>query len=295
MTQFDLQCDPSPLETEESRLPNFLYIGTSKAGSTWLYHVLAHHPGVFIAPCKGAYFFDNHFQNGLDWYRELFRRAEAQPVVGEISHSYLHSPDAAERIAQIMPGAKLMVCLREPVERAFSDYLDSVKNGRFAGTFAEALEANAALLERGAYATHLARYLEVFPREQIHAAMFDDLQADPQKFADDLFAFLDVEPCQLTATMCQKMMPAARPRVRWFNQFAKRIARGCERVGLSQLRGRAKRSRWLRHLLYRPYAVSEMPRMDDRIQRKLKAHFRDEALRLDELLGTDCSQRWDYN
>ncbi|MDH3718046.1 MAG: sulfotransferase domain-containing protein [Planctomycetota bacterium] len=295
MTQLDVQCESASLQTREARLPNFLYIGTSKAGSTWIYHVLAQHSRVFIAPCKGAYFFDNHFQNGLEWYHDFFRRAGDEPVIGEISHSYLHSPDAAERIAQIMPAAKLMVCLRDPVQRAFSDYLDSVKNGRFAGTFTEALQTNASLLERGAYATHLARYLEDFGREQIHAAMFDDLQADPQKFADDLFAFLQVEPYRLTATMRQKMMPAARPRLRWFNRLAKRVARGCERVGLSQVRGRAKRSRWLRDLLYRPYATSELPRMDDQIQRDLKEQFRDEVLRVDELLGTNCFQRWGYD
>jgi hypothetical protein len=95
--------------------------------------------------------------------------------------------------------------------------------------------------------------------------------------------------------MRRKMMPAARPRVRWFNQLAKRVARGCERVGLSQLRGRAKRSHWLRHLLYRPYASSELPRMDDRIQQQLKEHFRDEVLRVDELLSTSCCERWGYN
>ena len=66
---------------------------------------------MFMAPCKGTYFFDNHCDRGFDWYRQQFCRAKDESVIGEISHSYLYSPVTAARIAESMPNAKLMVCL----------------------------------------------------------------------------------------------------------------------------------------------------------------------------------------
>lgn len=275
-----------------SRLPNCLYIGTSKAGSTWIYQVLAAHPQVFMAPAKGVYYFDNHFDRGLDWYRDHFQGAGDEAVIGEISHGYLYSRDAADRIRQILPDAKLLVCLRNPIERAFSAYLDLVKNGLFSGTFADSLKDNPSLLDRGDYATYLEMYLQRFPRAQLHVALFDDLKAAPQRFADDLFTFLSLPGYELKAAMRQKMMPAARPRSRRAAQAAKRIARACERLGWGGIRGRAKRSHWVRNLLYRPYAEGERPTMDDEIQQMLKDHFRPEVRRLDQLLGTELAQRW---
>ena len=123
-----------------SGLPNFLYIGTSKAGSTWLYDVLNHHPDVFMAPGKGLYFFSAHYERGLDWYGSHFAAAAGQRIRGEVSHGYLYDEKACERMAAMDPELKLMVCLREPVDRAFSEYLDGVKNGRVDGSFELQLE-----------------------------------------------------------------------------------------------------------------------------------------------------------
>ncbi len=73
----------------ERRLPDFLYIGTSKAGSTWLFNTLAIHPEVHLASSKGLYFFDQHYDRGIDWYLDQFGGAGDARAMGEISHSYL--------------------------------------------------------------------------------------------------------------------------------------------------------------------------------------------------------------
>lgn len=294
MIDLATKSDPETRPPAASRLPNFLYIGTSKAGSTWLYHVLAEHPDVFIAPGKGAYFFDHHYERGWEWYRQQFHHAGDAAVVGEISHSYLFSDEAARRIAETLSGCKLMVCLREPVERAFSAYLDTVKNGQFSGSFEEALEQNPSLIDRGRYATHLSRYFELFPRDRCHVAIFDDLKADPQRFANELFAFLGIAPRELPAAKRRKVMPAARPRSRAVAQLAKRFARLADRVGFRGLRGRVKRSRWVRNLLYRPYRADELPQMDPATRQRLRETFRNEVARLDEMVGTNLRERWNY-
>ena len=281
-------------ESAATLLPNFIYIGTSKAGSTWIYRFLAAHPDVYVAPGKGAYYFDQHFDRGVGWYSEQFQRSQGKPAVGEISHSYLSSPESAKRIAALLPSVKLLVCLREPVERAFSAYMDSVKNLRFEGTFDEALDANPSLLERGAYGQHLQRYLALFPREQLHIAIFDDLRSRPQQFANQLCDFLQVECRSLAAADHQRMMPAAEPRSRSISKVVKRLARSADKMGMRGFRGRVKRSRFIRNLLYRPLRENEMPAISMATREKCRDHFRPEIEQVDELLGIGLRERWGY-
>jgi hypothetical protein len=275
-------------------MPDFIYIGTSKAGSTWIYNVLAAHPDVYISPGKGTYFFDQHFERGVDWYASQFSRAGDKTNVGEIAHSYLSSPEAAERVAELLPDVKLVVCLRDPVDRAFSAYMDSVKNGRFEGTFEAALEANPSLLARGTYAVHLERYLACFSREQLHVAVFDDLKSVPQHFADGLYEFIGLERRLLAASDRKKMMPAAEPRSRFVTRYVKRAARAADKIGLRNLRGRIKRSRSVRNLLYRPLKSSEIPSVHPDTEQRCRDHFREDIRRLDELFGMSLVERWNY-
>jgi hypothetical protein len=274
-------------------MPNFLYIGTSKAGSTWLFNALAVHPEVFLASNKGLYYFDTHFDKGADWYLDHFTGASDRPAVGEISHSYLSSPEAPARIEQLNPRMRLLVCLREPVDRAFSDYLDLVKNGQFDGPFDAALEQFPRLVDRGRYATHLRRYLEHFPRELLCVQLFDDLKANAQAYADSVFDFLQVDRIELPAAALKRRMPAGKPRNAALAAAAKAASRAVKRLGLRRLRSRVKRSVALREALYQPYS-SDRPTADPTVAAGLRQVFAPEVEALDELLGLPVSQRWGY-
>jgi hypothetical protein len=275
-------------------LPNFLYIGTSKAGSTWIYDVLARHPDVYMAPGKGLYFFSTHYERGLDWYRAQFEGATGQRGVGEVSHTYLYCEAACERIAAALPDVKLLVSLREPVDRAFSDYLDAVKNGKIAGGFEAAIEREPAFLEISRYATYLLPYLRRFGRERIHVGLFEELGRDPQEFARAIFRFLGVAEIELAPRQRERMMPAGRPRSPGLAQLAKRASHAARALGLRGLRGRAKRSRAVRNLLYRPYAREERPSPRPETRERLWESFRGEVRALDALLGTSFAARWGY-
>lgn len=277
-----------------TRLPNFLYIGPNKSGSTWIYDVLERHPDVYMAPGKGLHFFSSHYQRGLDWYASHFDASGGERIRGEVSHSYLYAEKACERIARLDLSMKLMVCLREPVERAFSEHLHAVKNGRVACSFESQLERDPSLLEHGCYARYLVPYLARFPREQLHVGVFDDLAADPERFARDLFAFLGVEPLPLSEEQRRKMMPAGEPRSRLLRRAAKRVSHALRSLGLQRLRGRLKTSRRVRTLLYRPYAREERPRMRPETRKWLREVYRDDVARLDKLLDGRFRQRWGY-
>ncbi len=273
-------------------VPDFLYIGTSKAGSTWLFNALSVHPDVWLASNKGLYFFDSHFDRGPDWYREQFEGADGR-AVGEFSHSYLSSPEAPERIAAYSPAMRLLVCLREPVDRAFSDYLDLVKNNGFTGSFTEATEQYPRLLDRGRYATHLSRYLEHFPAAQLHVGLFDDLKTGAQGYADEVYDFLGIERVVLSAADLRERMPAGRPRNAGMVGLAKRASRLAASVGLRRWRSRIKRSTMVRSALYKQYR-DDKPRLDPALAAELRAGFADEVARLDVMLGRPVSERWGY-
>jgi hypothetical protein len=258
-------------------MPNFAYIGTSKAGSTWLFNALARHPEVYLASSKGLYYFDSHFDQGRDWYLDHFESTGDATAIGEISHSYLSSPESPARNAELNPRMRLLVCLREPVDRAFSDYLDLVKNGQFEGPFSEALDRFPRLLDRGRYGTHLQRYLEHFPREQLHVSLFDDLRRDPQAYADAVYDFLGIGQLELPPADLKSRMPAGTPRNATVAAGAKSVAKLAKRTGLARLRSRAKRSVLVRQVLYRPYR-DDRPTIDPDLAAELRLGFVDEVL-----------------
>ena len=274
------------------RGPDFLYIGTSKAGSTWLFNVLSLHDDVYLASNKGLYYFDGHYDQGEEWYLSHFDGARPGQVKGEISHSYLSSPEVPARIAAVNPRMLLLTSLREPVDRAFSDYLDLIKNQQFDGSFEAALERFPRLLDRGRYATHLERYLEIFPAEQLHLSLFDDLKADSQGCADSAFAFLGVDRLTLPPAALSSRMPAGKPRSPQAASAAKAAARVMGRLGLRRVRSRVKRSARVRNALYRPYG-SDKPTIDPAMAAELRSDFAAEVGALDRLLP-GVAARWGY-
>jgi hypothetical protein len=198
-------------------LPDFLVIGAYKSGSTALHEALRVHPQVFVPARKGPSFFafdgdeepDRPLPPGTvrRWedYLALFDPAPAGAVRGEVSPEYLANPRAAGRIRERVPDARLVAMLRNPVERAFSDYLMYVRDGLEPETdFGRALDAQEErrraaaptgyYVETGFYGRQLRPYFEAFPRERIQVHLFEDFAADPHAVLRSLFAFLGVDP-----------------------------------------------------------------------------------------------------
>jgi len=239
--------------SSEGRLPNFLYIGPDKAGSSWLHEVLLRHPQVFLSEAKDLYFFDRYYDRGLDWYQAQFARAGADhKVVGEICQDYLFHPEAASRIRRDLKDVRLMVTLREPASRAYSSYLYMLKHGEDVGTFREALTRRPELLDHGRYGAALRRFLELFPRDDVHVALFDHLQQAPQAFIDDVVRWLDLEPLVLTDDQLEARLPASEARFVALAKFVRRVAVWAREHDRADLVGHVKRSRAVQNALYRP-------------------------------------------
>ena len=199
-------------------LPNFIVIGAAKAGTTALYWYLAEHPAVFMSPVKETNYFaygvgpDGRLLYGdpehhafpvktLGEYEQLFAAAAQASAVGEASPIYLECPQAAERIRARLPAVRLICALRHPVDRAYSDYLMYVRSrGR---RFDPAVELSPAApwarpdshwMRISRYAESLERYLEAFPRTQLHVLLFDDLRRAPLDAVQDIYRFVGVDP-----------------------------------------------------------------------------------------------------
>ena len=126
------------------KLPDYAIIGAQKCGTTFLHRVLGWHPNVEPASAKEIHYFDLNFGRGINWYKSHFPLSpvkERRFITGEASPYYLFHPHAAARMAQTAPKVRLILLLRDPVDRAYSHYQHRVRKGIETLSFEEALEA----------------------------------------------------------------------------------------------------------------------------------------------------------
>jgi hypothetical protein len=207
-----------PLADEAPLLPNFVIIGAAKAGTTALYWYLADHPQVFMSPVKET----NYFAFGLDddgnllygdpdlhrfpvrssaAYGELFSGAGDSVAIGEASPIYLECPQTAARIREVLPTARIICGLREPVDRAYSDYLMYLRaRGRRLDPTRDLTTSSAWArpeshwMQISRYHEALSRYFDLFPREQIHVFLFEDFRSDTVGAVRDVYRTVGVDP-----------------------------------------------------------------------------------------------------
>jgi Sulfotransferase domain len=275
------------------RLPNFLHVGPGKSGSTWLHEVLIGHPEVFLTAAKDLYYFSRYYDRGAAWYASHFRDAnERQRIVGEVCPDYLVSPLAPERIHSTLgPDISLMVTLRDPVERAFSSYLYLGRHGIAAPTFRETLQAQPGILDEGRYGTLLQRYLKYFDTSRVHVATFDDLEADPQRFLDDVTSWLGIAPLQLDEELRQPRLPASAARHQRLASLAQHTADWVRRHDGAKLVGRIKRSSLVQRALYRPLGA-DRPQVSPEDAAYVREELSGEVETVEEIFGLPLRKLW---
>lgn len=231
-------------------LPNFLIIGAPKAGTTSLYRYLRQHPQVFMSPAKEPNFFafggdappdfngpgdrDEPTTLDLETYQRLFANVTNELAAGEASTVYLYSPDAPQRIHATIPDAKLIAILRNPIDRAFSNYLHLRRSQREPlPDFGQALQAEAERIAnhwkpfwyyqaQGLYGQQLQRYLQYFERDQLGIWLFDDLKNDELGTIRDIFTFLGVDPTFQPNTGERVRVTPPVPKNQWLHNLLNR-------------------------------------------------------------------------
>ena len=310
------------------KIPNFFIVGAPKAGTTSLYHYLGQHPQVYVSPLKEPNFFaaevreencepwlrrriardnrslrkflsgpmtEKRFGGIIDtWedYVRLFAHASHESAVGEASVCYLWSPTAPERIAGRIPDAKILIMLRDPAERAFSQYLQAFGSGEVRWSFREHIQRNRhhrsrqfclyyPFLEFGLYSEQVERYMTRFGRN-VWVGFHEDFKEQPREMLRSIFQFLGVNT-EFAPDVTRHHMEA--------QVAAWPAARCLKRVGAWRVAARVMPSS-LRPLIRRALIrKAETNRMDPADRRFLIDFYRDDVGRLANLLGRDVD-RW---
>jgi hypothetical protein len=274
-------------------LPNFFIAGAQKSGTTTLHYRLKEHPQVFIPDRpQEIHFFDDarNFARGLTWFESLFDSWKGQPAVGQTSPLYVYDPLVPERIQAVIPDARFLFVLRNPVDRACSHYWHSVKKGYESLELGPALAAederirrggtlrrDHSYVDRGRYAPQLRRFFDRFGREHVHVLLYDQLARDPDCLEQSCARFLGIDPAAFPPRGSVSVRNASRlPRLRWlqratapWRRSAPRIATLVDRVNLRTA----------------PY-----PPPDPELRAHLAAVFEPEIRQLEKLLGLDLSE-----
>jgi hypothetical protein len=297
-------------------LPNFLVIGAGKSGTTALYRYLEQHPEIYMSPEKEPNFFalegkkanfrDRGPDEGINrWsvtniedYRALFAKVSNERAIGEASPLYLYSAKAPERIRHYIPNAKLIAILRNPVERAHSAFTHLVRDGREPFTdFAQALREEEARItanwswiwhykEMGFYHAQLRKYFDVFDQERIKVYLYEDLKADPMRMLLDTFRFLGVNEDYLPNASV-KYNASGIPKNKLLHSFLMKshpIKAPFKPLVPVKLRKRIVANLRNRNL-------REPPQLSPEMRRQLTEVYREDVLKLQELIHRDLS-RW---
>lgn len=287
---------------EKPTLPNFIVPGAQKAGTTFLYNLLKQHPEVCLSSIKEVHFFDieENFARGLDYYASFFDNHDDRPAVGEVTPNYLTYPHVAGRIREALgKDLKLIFMLRHPVDRAFSQFTMSlagaaVHQGLTAADFPRTLEqsftngATAGFGPTGLYGAQIARFMELFPRENTLTLLFDeDVRGDVQAGLDKVCRFLGISPHRFNTQVGRNQ--AGVPKIKALNRLIFNDASPVKRVAKAIVRSPVLRDR-LRNKMLEMNKAPQKDKLDPNLRREFFVrYYKDDVARLEELLGRDLS------
>ena len=191
--------------------PNFFIVGASKSGTSSLYEYLKKIPEIYMSARKEPHYFsytnipDDHILKPIrdkKIYLKLFANTKDEKIIGEASTTYLADPKAAELIHKISPNARILISLRDPVERIFSGYLMKIRDGILKTSFHEQIQKELKQkefsihdlqLEKGLYSKHVKRYFDIFDSKQIKIIIFEEWIKNSEDIIKEILKFLGLK------------------------------------------------------------------------------------------------------
>jgi hypothetical protein len=293
--------------------PNFFIVGAQKAGTTSLYFYLKEVPEVYMSPLKEPFYFATHAVHNIasdiirdkKEYIRLFEKANGFIAIGEETPIYLWDPDAPNLIHQTVPHARIIMILRDPIERAYSNYLMRVRYSGVKSSFydelirdyrsPEKLYGKSQLyVEFGMYYEQVKRYFDIFGREQVKVIIFEEFVKRPEQTVNEVLAFLGIK-CTVTEIR-EQHNPYSVPRTplsrlifalfRWLRarniRFYKLLMLLPDSVLESLPLPSGKSSGFAARILFKRV---EKPKIEPEAFKFLQEIYHDDVLRLQSLLG----------
>jgi hypothetical protein len=274
-------------------LPNFILAGAPKSGTSSLWSYIRQHPDVFMPEDKELFYFDFNYDRGVDWYRKQFSGHTDEQAIGEATVWYMRWQSVPERMHEVLPDVKLIFVLRNPIDRARSNFWHDFRSGKypFTMTFSEFIRSpirdNRSIISSGRYFEHFQRFEQHFNRSQFIIFLTKDLKERPDDVLRDIYNFLGVDPSFLPNTQ-------ERLQKGWGFQYLD-ILRNADRLfypieqfaGDTPLRWLWRNSRHFRQVFWKKNA--RPPEMSEEDRAYLRDLYADSNARLSDYLGRDLS------
>jgi hypothetical protein len=268
----------------EERLPSFLVIGAIKAATTWISHHLRHSPGVFM-PAIEPHYFTREYKRGINWYRGLFAGAERSQIIGEKTADYLANPEAPSRASRVLPDASLITSLRNPVDRAYSDYCMLFRRGTVSAAIEDYLDPRRAefrrFLDNGLYHKHINAWLDHYPKERLLVLTMEEVTQGPEESLAAIARLIGLEEPLQSSPQSERVNDS---RESFLPLELRRLLSPLKRA-VAPLRGTAA-FETVRATLARPI---DYPKLTDDLRLRLTDFYRDDVAKLEGLLGRDLS------
>lgn len=294
------------------RMPNFMIIGAARTGTSSLYEYMRQHPDIFFSPIKEPMFFafegakmdfrgpgddkeiNRKTVTDVAAYQALFAGAATQKAIGEASANYLYSDQAAARIKHYVPAAKMIAVLRNPVERAYSSFLYTIRDGRETlRDFSQALDQENKRIadhwehiwhyaQMGFYSQQLQRYYDLFDKNNIRVYLNEEMKKDAPGLLKDVFGFLEVDDSFMPDTSVsyneggvpkRKLLNAVLTRPSIVKRLLRPLMPAAAMKYYTQLK----------------HGNLDKPPLDTDVRARLVALYRDDVMRLQDLIGKDLS------
>jgi hypothetical protein len=281
-----------PRDAGFQSLPSFFVIGPPRTGTSWLHEILRQCSWL-SNPTKETRFFDKHFHRGLAWYASHYREATAGRRIGEIAPTYFASAEARERIARLIPHAKVVCAFRNPVDRVISLYRLKRAYGLIPWSFEEAMVRDPELMESSRYAFHLKKWQKTLGMAQVLPMVYEDLRSDPQSYLDAVTDFVDVPRIRLGPSQINRVLTSegmTEPRSYYVTRAAQQVAEWSRALRLDSVVAGAKRRGLLKLFVGGGPAF---PQLSFSGQLRLCELFRPEVEELESALNRDFSA-WKY-
>lgn len=296
-----------------SRNIDFIGIGAPRCGTTWISECLREHPQIFfptqgwkdeLAPeslrntgTKELDFFlserwetSNHTR-GIPWYLSRFPSANEGSIRGEFSPRYLDDPASPGLIHAAFPDVKLIASLRNPVDMIVSLRAMISNFASPNGNKSEDILRNPVFLGVGTYYRNLSRYLEVFPQENLHVILYDDIMDDPAAVIRKVYGFLGVNADFVPAALLKKINGGRRTRFPGLRRAAGLLIPLVRKIGLGFVLDGEIPRKFLARMYYQANTVAGKDDVSPETRRRLKEYYKDDILALEKLLGRSL-QAW---
>ena len=282
--------------------PNFYIVGAAKCGTTSIWGYLGKHPDVFFPKVKEPSYFmsiapppeleNEHCDGNFDFYQRLYQDSNGYKAVGDASTGYLRDANAARRIHEVCPHARIVILLRDPVERAHSAFLMEKRVSDYSVSFLEWVQnyrprdkceqvwGEDTNIEQGMYYEQVKRYIDTFGRDQVGVYLFEELEKDSRRLTEEIARHIGVDPQLLNPEEFERVYNRARvprfaklykaigPKTRAFLRYRVLHHSVIERIGSSRL-------------LFK----FDKPLRNERAAKILQALYEPDLRRLEELLG----------